>query len=154
MRGRGLHDLPPSRGVNAAILCHARGPAHPALRPAGGGQAAAGAGLDVTSTFVYAHPTDRDYVDRLVDTVAGAGGSVTFVQLRPAPATLEERVAQPSRAAMAKLSDADRLRAILARYDLFTPITAGDLSIDNTDVPPEEAAAIIAAHAGLTPAAT
>jgi hypothetical protein len=50
---------------------------------------AAGAGLDVASTFVYAHPTDRGYVDRLVDTVAAAGGSVTFVQLRPAPAVLE-----------------------------------------------------------------
>jgi hypothetical protein len=54
---------------------------------------------------------------------------------------------------MAKLTDAGRLRTILGLYDLFTPITAVDLSIDNTNVAPEEVAAIIAADAGLRPVA-
>jgi predicted kinase len=112
-------------------------------------RAAAQAGLDVVSTFVYCHPTDRSYVDRIVETVVAEGGGVIFVQLRPPPAVLEARVTQPSRAAMAKVRDPARLRSTLASYDLDTPISAGDLSIDNSDVPPEKVAAMIAAHAGL-----
>ena len=73
------------------------------------------------------------------------------MQLLPPPAVLEERVTQPSRATMTKLRDVERLRRSLARYDLCTPINAGDLSIDNSDIPPEEVAAMIAAHAGLRP---
>jgi hypothetical protein len=115
--------------------------------------AAARAGVDVVSTFVYGHPVDRGYVDRLVGTVEAEGGAVTFVQLLPPPAVLEERVGQPSRATMAKLRDVERLRQSLARYDLCTPVNAGDLSIDNSDVAPDEVAALIAAHAGLRPTA-
>jgi hypothetical protein len=54
---------------------------------------------------------------------------------------------------MTKLRDAELLRTYLARYDLRTPINAGDLSIDNSDIPPEEVAALVAAHAGLQPVA-
>ena len=111
--------------------------------------AAAHAGLNVVSTFVYAHPADRGYVDRLVTTVAAEGGGVVFVQLLPRPAVLEERVVEPSRATVRKLRDRAELRRVLDRYDLETPITPEDLSIDNSDIPPEEVAATIAAHAGL-----
>lgn len=110
---------------------------------------AAAAGLDVVSTFVYVHPSDRGYVDRLVETVESRGGAVTFVQLHAPDAVLEERVIQPSRATMAKFRDVATLRKALAEYDVSTPITPDDLSIDNTDVPPEEVAALIAVHAGL-----
>jgi predicted kinase len=113
--------------------------------------AAARAGLDVVSTFVYAHPDDRGYVDRLIEITERGGGSVTFVQLKPPPAVLEERVSQPSRATMAKFRDPDKLRQALAEYDVSTPINPDDLSIDNSDIPPEEVAAMIAAHAGLGP---
>ena len=113
--------------------------------------AAAGAGLDVVSTLVYIHPIDRDYVDRLVTVTERRGGSVTLVQLRPRTAVLEERVVQPSRATMAKFKDVSMLRKVLADHDVSTPITPADLSIDNSDVPPEVVAARIAAHAGLQP---
>jgi predicted kinase len=111
--------------------------------------AAAQAGVDVVSTFVYGHPVDRGYVDRLVATVEAEGGTVTFAQLLPSPLVLEERVIQPSRATMSKLRDVERLRRSLAHYDLQTPINAGDLSIDNSDIRPETVAAMIADHAGL-----
>ncbi len=62
---------------------------------------------------------------------------------------LEKRVTDPSRAGVAKFGDPVQLRSMLARSDLHTPINAGDLSIDNSDLTPEEVAAMIAAHAGL-----
>lgn len=110
---------------------------------------AARAGVDVVSTFVYVHPTDRGYVDRLLELMARAGGTVTFAQLRPPLAVLERRVTEPSRADMAKFRDPTLLRTLLAERDFTTPINPDDLSIDNTDVPPDQAAATIAAHAGL-----
>jgi hypothetical protein len=42
--------------------------------------AAAEAGVDVVSTFVYGHPADRGYVDRLVAAVEGGGGTLVTVQ--------------------------------------------------------------------------
>lgn len=111
--------------------------------------AAAAAGVDVVSTLVYGHPVDRGYVDRLVRITEAAGGRVNFVQLRPAAAVLEERVTQPSRAEVRKIRDVAELRTVLARWDLTTPIHDDDLSIDNSDLPPEEVAGVIAAHAGL-----
>ena len=111
--------------------------------------AAASAGVDVVSTLVYAHPVDRAHVDRLVQASEAYGGVVTFVQLRPATAVLQTRVATPSRADVAKVRDVATLRQLLDRYDLTTPINPDDLSIDNGDLPPEEVAARIAAHADL-----
>ncbi len=111
--------------------------------------AAAGAGIDIVSTFVYAHPVDRDYVDRIVEITERGGGTMTFVQLKPPGAVLEQRAVEPSRATMAKFRDPAKLRQVLADYDLDTPIHPDDLSIDNSDIPPEEVATTIAAHAGL-----
>ena len=111
--------------------------------------AAATAGSDIVTTFVYAHPIDRGYVDRVVGITERGGGTVTFVQLLPPPHVLEERVTEPSRATMAKFRDPEKLRSALAEYDLRTPITPDDLSIDNSDIPPAEVAAMIADHADL-----
>lgn len=105
---------------------------------------AARGGVDVVSTLVYAHPVDRPHVDRLVKASEDHGGIVTFVQLRPDTAALEHRVAQPSRAGVAKVGDVATLRRLLDGYDLRTPINPDDLSIDNSDVPPEEVAGLIA----------
>ena len=111
--------------------------------------AAARAGLGIVSTNVYAHPIDRRYVDRVIEICEGHGGRVTFVQLLPPAAVLERRVTEPSRAEAGKIRDVAALRHALTRWDLRTPINAGDLSIDNGDLPPETVADLIAAHAGL-----
>jgi cytidylate kinase len=110
--------------------------------------AAGRAGVDVVSTFVYAHPVDRDYVDRLVQASEVHGGVMTFVQLRPSRSVLEHRVDQPSRAEVAKVRDVAQLRRMLDRYDLTTPIHDDDLSIDNSSLSPEDVASRIAQAAG------
>lgn len=110
---------------------------------------AARAGLDVVSTLVFAHPVDRAGVARLVDAARDAGATVSFVQLRPAHSVLEQRVTSSSRAGTQKIRDLDSLRRILDRYDLVTPINPDDLSIDNTELPPAEAARLIAQQVGL-----
>lgn len=112
-------------------------------------EAAGRAGVDIVSTYVYAHPVDRGSVDRLVEAWEAHGGAVTFVQLCPAREVLEHRVTEPSRAVVAKVHDAAQLRRMLDRYDLTTPIHDDDLSIDNTDLPPEDVASRIAQAAGL-----
>ena len=116
-------------------------------------EAAARAGVDVVTTFVYGHPIDRPYVNRVVEAFEAEGGTVSFVQLLPPAEVLVERVTSPSRAVARKLRDPGQLRGVLARYDLRTPITPHDLSIDNSDIPPETVAALIASHAGLEPVA-
>lgn len=112
---------------------------------------AAAAGLDVVSTLVYDHATDRLYVDQVVDIFEAEGGRVTFAQLLPPPAVLEKRVTEPSRAECDKIRDVTALQHVLASWDLRTPVNADDLSIDNSDIPPETVAAMIAERAGLRP---
>ncbi len=112
--------------------------------------AAAREGVDVVSTLVYAHPVDRGHVDRLVGTSQAGGAVVTFVQLLPGRSVLEQRTSEPSRAESGKIREVATLRRLLDSYDLSTPIHPGDLSIDNSDLHPEEVAALIGQEFGLT----
>jgi hypothetical protein len=112
--------------------------------------AAARAGVDVVSTLVFAHPVDRGHVDRLVAASEAEGAVVSYVQLLPARPVLEQRIIEPSRAQARKLRDVVTLNRLLDSYDLSTPIHPDDLSIDNTDLPPEDVASLIGQEAGLT----
>lgn len=114
-------------------------------------QAAARAGLDVVSTFVYAHVVDDDHLRTLVAASADAGAHVTLVQLVPSAEALEERVQAASRVGTTKITDPDVLRRLLVEYDLRTQARADDLVIDNTAVTAEDAAGLIADHVGLVP---
>jgi hypothetical protein len=111
--------------------------------------AAAGAGLDVVSTLVFAHPVDRAHVSSLVDATVSLGGVVDFVQLLANPAELRRRVVCTSRASTQKIRDVATLDCALLRYDLITPIHQSDLRIDNSDVAPSDVAEQIARHLGL-----
>jgi len=125
--------------------------------------AAGRAGVDVVSTLVFAHPSDRGHVSRLVRATEDAGALVSFVQLRPARAVLEQRVAGSSRAGTRKVQDVARLARLLDNYDLETPINDDDLSIDNSELSAAEVAALIgrtlgaldgnSAHASAVPPA-
>jgi DNA polymerase III delta prime subunit len=114
-------------------------------------KAAARAGLDVVSTFVYAHLVDDHHLASLVAASSDAGAHVTLVQLTPATSALEERVVEASRAGTNKITDSAVLRRLLVEFDLRTPARPDDLVIDNTDLPAPAVATLIADHVGLVP---
>ena len=114
-------------------------------------EVAARADLDVVSTFVYAHGVDDAHLSRLIAASTDNGAHVTLVQLAPSTDALEARVRAPSRAATSKITDPDLLRRLLTDYDLRTPATPADLVIDNTTVPAETVAQMIAESVGLSP---
>jgi hypothetical protein len=115
-------------------------------------QAAARAGLDVVSTFVYAHVVDDDHLASLIAASSDAGAHVTLVQLTPSIEALELRVQAHSRIGTTKITDAVVLRRLLTQFDLRTPAHSDDLVIDNTTLPAVEVAQLIADHVGLVPA--
>jgi DNA polymerase III delta prime subunit len=116
--------------------------------------AAARAGLDVVSTFVYAHVVDDDHLATLVSASADAGAHVTLVQLAPSTEALELRVQAASRVGTTKITDPELLRGLLTEFDLRTPAGSDDLVIDNTALAAHDAAQLIADHVGLVPAST
>jgi DNA polymerase III delta prime subunit len=111
--------------------------------------AAGRAGLDVVSTFVYAHVVDDDRLAALIAASADAGAHVTLVQLAPSTEALEDRVRASSRVGTTKIKDPGLLRRLLAEFDLRTPARPDDLLIDNTALTAEDAAEFIADHIGL-----
>jgi hypothetical protein len=112
-------------------------------------EAAGRAGLDVVTTFVYAHLLDDDHLRRLVAASQDAGADVTLVQLAPSTEALEARVSSADRAGTNKVTDPAELRRLLFEFDLRTPAHADDLVIDNTSVPADAVATMIADHVGL-----
>lgn len=111
---------------------------------------AAGAGVDLIFTFVYAHPVDAPEVRAYLEPVQAAGGRVCFVQLTCTRDVLLARVADASRRAHGKIIDSSLLTELLGRYDLFSAVASGDnLRIDTTQVSAADAAAQIIAHYAL-----
>jgi hypothetical protein len=114
-------------------------------------QAAARAHLDAVSTFVYAHLIDDDHLARLIAASSDAGARVTLVQLTASTEALAARIRAASRVGTTKITDPDLLQRLLIEFDLRTPAHTDDLVIDNTTLPAEEVAALIADHVGLVP---
>ena len=106
--------------------------------------------VDVIFTFVYGHPIDLPFIDRICAAVETHGGSVCLVQLTCSAEVQEERVLSADRARRQKARSVDIVRAFNERYDLVTPIPMRPgLTIENTAVSPAEAARRIAEHYGL-----
>ena len=109
--------------------------------------AAAEEGIDLVYTYVFA-PGDEAVVDPLVEPYEDAGG-VSFVQLVAPPDELLLRVASASRREHRKITDADVLRGLLDRYDLYTTIPGRDsLTLDLAELSANAAADRIVAHLG------
>jgi DNA polymerase III delta prime subunit len=108
---------------------------------------AAREGVSLVFTFVYACPEDTPFVERVCEMVEGHGGRVLFVRLVCAREELERRLPHPERARVGKMASLDTLREVTSRYDIFSPVPEREsLSIDNTDLPPDEAARLIVGH--------
>ena len=98
-------------------------------------------------TFVYANPEDDEFVSRAEAAVSKLGGEVCYVQLYCDPERLRERVGLESRRPFGKIDNQEALDELLARYDLFSPVSGRDsLRIDNGDVTVDEAARLIVSH--------
>lgn len=110
-------------------------------------EAAAHAGVSMISTFVYAHPQDDAFLAAATEPCLRHGGRVAYVQLLPTREALRARVDAPSRAEYRKLKNWTTLEGLLDGHDLTTPIP-GSLTLDNTDLTPEQAATRIVGWLG------
>lgn len=111
-------------------------------------EAAAKANVSTIFTFVYGAGSDDAFVASVVEAVERHGGRVAFVQLLPSRERLRERVEATSRLSTSKLKAWERLEPLLDEHDLETPLP-NSLSIDNSDLPPDKAAAQIVDHLRL-----
>jgi chloramphenicol 3-O-phosphotransferase len=108
--------------------------------------AAAGEGIDLVYTFVFA-PGDEAHVDDVVRAYESAGGTAVLVQLVAPPDELRRRVTGASRTAHGKIRDAASLDGVLREHDVYAPIPGRDsLTIDTAAMSPEEAAGRILEH--------
>lgn len=108
---------------------------------------AAREGVSLVFTYVYAHPEDAPFIERACETVVRHSGQVCLVRLTCDTNVLERRLTTADRARRGKLVSTDVLRGLTERSDIFSPVEGREsLSIDNTDLPPAEAAARIREH--------
>ena len=108
---------------------------------------AAAEGVPLVFTYVYAHPVDAPFVERVCGLVESRGGRALLVRLACAREELERRVPRPERAPAGKLASLELLREVAGRYDIFSPVPGrGSLEIDNTDLAPAEVARLIVSH--------
>jgi hypothetical protein len=95
-------------------------------------------------TFCYAHPIDLAYVNNIIGQFEKCGGRVYLYQIICGEDILSKRVSEPSRNGHQKIRSADKLKQILSRYDLFTPVPEkGSVPVDTGVYSPEEAARLI-----------
>jgi hypothetical protein len=109
-------------------------------------------GVSLVSTFVYAKGFDADeaFVARLRDTVAHAGGRFCAVQLSCSVATLKARSVAPHRVAMKKIASPEKIDAVLADYDCWSPVPNVDsLAIDTDASSVEQSVQSIREHFAL-----
>ena len=105
---------------------------------------AARQGVSLIFTFVYGHPHDVEYVERICELVEREGGSVDFVQLTCDVAAQERRVVASHRAGR-KLDTVDGLRAFKEGRELSRAIPGREgLCVDNTHLSAVETARVIA----------
>ena len=114
-----------------------------------------GAGIDgglsgIILTMCYDHPRDNEIVDELHSVVRFHGGRVQLVHLVCGIQELKKRVVSPERSLFKKVTNPEKLDAILQRWNLFTSIeNHPGLRIDNTLQTAEAVAEQIIRHYGI-----
>ena len=103
----------------------------------------------VVFTWAYSHPDFQPLLDVLLATVAPYEVDVRFVFIKCSQAELERRVTNEDRKRADKAYTIEALhRAQAAKNHVEIPNT-NSVVIDNTDLPPEQAASIIINKLGL-----
>ena len=111
---------------------------------------AAQAGKDLIFTLAYSGAVDDAWVNRVVETVAEAGGETDFVQLHAPREILFDRVTGASRSDMGKVSSHEGLRRSLDSRDHSARVKHPQhLAIDTNELTPPQSARRIAEHFGL-----
>ncbi len=111
---------------------------------------AARVGVDLIFTFVYAHPEDIPYVDRIWAAVERHGGVTCPVQIVCSSAAQHARVVHVDRARFKRVNSVEIVREWDARHELRTVIPdRASLTIDNTEMAPADVALRIAQHCQL-----
>jgi hypothetical protein len=108
------------------------------------------ANVDLIFTFVYSSPGDDAFVAEMLEPVEAGGGHVRFVRLTCTRDILLARVQDPQRHARGKLVDATVLAELLDKKHLGAAVPGREsLTIDTSDLPPNEAALQIASYYDL-----
>lgn len=103
--------------------------------------------VDLIFTFCYAKDSDDEYVQTIINAVEQNGGEVCFIFLTAEKSEIEKRILSESRQSYSKMKSIEGLHNMWETYELFSPVPFREsLSIDNTDVSPEETAKQIIEH--------
>jgi len=101
-------------------------------------------------TFVYTPPGSNEFIRQMLEVCQRAGIEPLFVKLEAPREVLLERVAQPERKALKKLSRPERLLHMLDEQGALEAIPfVESLVLDTAQLSPEAAAQKIVQHFGL-----
>ena len=101
-------------------------------------------------TFAPENTVRPEFIGTLVTTVESAGGQVSFVELTCPVRELERRLVNESRREFAKLRSVSLFRQLRAEGSLaFPPLPNSGLTIDTSNLQPNESADQIIEYLGL-----
>lgn len=111
---------------------------------------AAEAGFDgLIMTHVYG-PEEANFIRQLEAAVVSRSGSVNFVRLAPQSHELARRVEHPDRHEFKKIRTSSDLQNLMASWDVTQAVPdVHSLTIDNTELTPQQTAALIERELGL-----
>lgn len=111
---------------------------------------AAREGVNLIHTFCYGKGADDAQFDQIIAAAEDKGGSVHIVLLKCSDEERRQRIVNESRVSIGKLTDPGAVPT--TGIDLTSPLDGREtLVIDNTTIPPYQAAEMIIDHYGLIP---
>jgi hypothetical protein len=113
---------------------------------------AAKAGLPgLIFTFAYTNPGDDAFIRSVQALALRHQIDLLFVKLSPSLEALEKRIVEPNRKRYNKAETVRGLHKLLKMYDYSHAPEWGGLVLDNSEIPPDEAARRIMDHFGIAP---
>lgn len=106
-------------------------------------------GTDLIFTFVYEGEDDARIVRSYIESVESNRGDVIFVELTASRTDLLKRVSNESRKRFKKLSDPLILSKLTESMDIYTIPFVESLTINTTELDPDESSLLIANKLGL-----